>query len=654
MTQRSGSTDEKLESWKEIAAFLGRGVRTVQRWERTEDLPVRRHQHERGGTVYAYKSELLEWYQGRQSRLEAEAPHVEVETAQGPRRQSPIMPIGAGVAAVVILLLLLVLPTRSRQFAGPSTTLLSVTGRASQAVLSADGQRIAFAWNGEREFGNLDVYVKEVASGAPRRLTDDSNNEHSPSWSSDARSLVFLRDNAGVFLLNTGGGRASMLVPQQAGAVYGVGTSWSADGKHLYYSERSSAGRPLEIFHLNVSSRNADRVTSVPEGQGDMYPSLSPDGRYLAFVHQAKTLASDVQVIGLGPDGTAVAQRQPLTTAGSRIAGLDWTSDGRGIVFSSDHSGRRRLWMIRRGWLGWKSSAEPLAFAGEDAFQPSVSGPSLAYSRRYWPTAIWKVDLRGKEPPANPVKIVASAREDLEPAWSSDGRRLAFVSTRTGHTEIWTSQADGSGAVQLTHFSGPLTHKPVWSPDGRTIAFHSGPERSSSVFLVPRTGGKPVRLTTSGMHSNEPAWSPDGKRIYFTSNQGGSDRIWSVSVDGGEPSPVTAGAAGQPQLSADGAWLYFRRGGIMRVPAGGGPERSVVQAPVGTFAVGADGIYFDRGFGDYVPPELHFYDFKTAETRLLMQFERRKSAGLALSPDGRSILVPLNDRQSSEIMLVRE
>src|SRR5687768_6595980 len=69
---RSATSQERLESWKEIAAFLGKGVRTVQRWERTEDLPVRRHVHERGGTVYAYKSEVLEWYRSRQTRLETE------------------------------------------------------------------------------------------------------------------------------------------------------------------------------------------------------------------------------------------------------------------------------------------------------------------------------------------------------------------------------------------------------------------------------------------------------------------------------------------------------------------------------------------------------------------------------------------------------
>ena len=88
------------------------------------------------------------------------------------------------------------------------------------------------------------------------------------------------------------------------------------------------------------------------------------------------------------------------------------------------------------------------------------------------------------------------------------------------------------------------------------------------------------------------------------------------------------------------------------MPIGGGQEERVLEGPIGTFAIAPDGLYFDRGFGDYAPPELYFHDLKSGQTRPLMRFERRKSAGLALAPSGDSLLVPLNDRQSSEIVLV--
>src|SRR2546426_11273236 len=65
--------DKKLVSWKEIAAYLGREVRTVQRWENTEGLPVHRHEHLRKSTVYAYASELDEWFRKRQPKDDPEA-----------------------------------------------------------------------------------------------------------------------------------------------------------------------------------------------------------------------------------------------------------------------------------------------------------------------------------------------------------------------------------------------------------------------------------------------------------------------------------------------------------------------------------------------------------------------------------------------------
>jgi hypothetical protein len=66
----------RLDSWKEIAAYLKRGVRTVQRWEREESLPVHRLQHEKAGTVYAYKHELDAWWTARAER-EPEPPQPE-------------------------------------------------------------------------------------------------------------------------------------------------------------------------------------------------------------------------------------------------------------------------------------------------------------------------------------------------------------------------------------------------------------------------------------------------------------------------------------------------------------------------------------------------------------------------------------------------
>src|SRR5216684_4011697 len=90
--------DKKLVSWKEIASYLGREVRTVQRWERTEGLPVRRHEHKKKSTVYAYAGELDAWIKQRQPKDDPEAdaafvPEPDVDAAGEKEIGEPILPV---------------------------------------------------------------------------------------------------------------------------------------------------------------------------------------------------------------------------------------------------------------------------------------------------------------------------------------------------------------------------------------------------------------------------------------------------------------------------------------------------------------------------------------------------------------------------------
>lgn len=102
-TAGSASADDRLDSWKEIAAYLGREVRTVQGWEKTEGLPVHRHQHSRQGSVYALKSELDTW---REARREPPAVPA-LETPPAPRPRRPWAWLGAlGVVALAGALVL--------------------------------------------------------------------------------------------------------------------------------------------------------------------------------------------------------------------------------------------------------------------------------------------------------------------------------------------------------------------------------------------------------------------------------------------------------------------------------------------------------------------------------------------------------------------
>ncbi len=113
-----------------------------------------------------------------------------------------------------------------------------------------------------------------------------------------------------------------------------------------------------------------------------------------------------------------------------------------------------------------------------------------------------------------PVNLTRSAGVDELPVWSPNGQRIAFVSNRTGHDEVFVMNADGSGVVQLTNVSGGNSY-PVWSPDGSRIAFISGRAGHKALFVMNADGSAQVRFTTDTAPEHFPSWAGDGVRIAY-------------------------------------------------------------------------------------------------------------------------------------------
>jgi TolB protein len=159
-------------------------------------------------------------------------------------------------------------------------------------------------------------------------------------------------------------------------------------------------------------------------------------------------------------------------------------------------------------------------------------------------------------------RITGSPISDVDPAWSPDGRRIAFTSERDGDREIYVMNADGSNAVRLTNSPAP-DDRPAWSPDGARIAFVSARDGSADIYVMNADGTNPVRLTTNTTYDGDPAWSPDGSRIAFWSDRDGSSAIWVMSADGSAPVRLTTNSYGrgdrQPAWSPDGTKIAFSR-----------------------------------------------------------------------------------------------
>ena len=338
--------------------------------------------------------------------------------------------------------------------------------------------------------------------------------------------------------------------------------------------------------------------------------------------------------------------------------GIAWSGDGKSLVVAA-------LGNLMRVSI---AGGEPQRLlSGRDVETPAVSrdGRRLAYAQHFVNANIWRVPLtRSPAAALRPTPLISSTREELTPAFSPDGRRLAFTSTRSGSGEVWISDADGSNPRPVTSFGGPLTGSPRWSPDGRWVALDSRARDRSDVYVVASEGGAPRRLETGQADSETPFWSSDGEWIYFSAPEDGMHQVFKVRQEGGRATRLTEGGGSGPQSAPDGKRIYYWREGketsIWSVSSSGGDERPVAGMPPVppefgvSWALGPNGIHFLEGGGH---PGVVFFDFATARARRVADLPGAPypwAGGIALSPDGRSVLFSKVEHGTSDIMLIED
>ena len=184
-----------------------------------------------------------------------------------------------------------------------------------------------------------------------------------------------------------------------------------------------------------------------------------------------------------------------------------------------------------------------------------VFSTRIAYVTKAGPRYnLWVADADGE----NAQSALASNEPIISPAFSADGKRLAYVSFESRKPVVYVHDIATGSRRLIANFRGSNS-APAWSPDGRTLAVTLTRDGGSQIYTISSNGGEAKRLTQSGSIDTEPLYSADGRSIYFVSDRGGAPQIYRMNANGGDPQRVTFTGTYNisPTLSPDGRWLAY-------------------------------------------------------------------------------------------------
>ena len=487
-------------------------------------------------------------------------------------------PLGAPVLAQTGSNLLLRNPTISRdQIAfvyagdlwiigregGDARRLTAGTGIETDPIFSPDGKLIAFT--GEYE-GNTDVYVVETAGGVPRRLTYHPGPDSATGWTPDGRGVLFRSQREShtfaprLFIIPLAGSHPSEVpLPQVSEGCY------SPDGRRMAYVPLLRAfgqwknyrgGRTTPIWIANLADSSVEKLPREnsndynPMWVGDKVYFLSDrEGAVTIFSYDTrlKTIAKVVRNTGLD---------------------IKSASSGDGVIVY-EQVGSLHLLDLNSG----KTNQVPVRVAGDVAsVRPrfvrvagSIRNAALSPSGA---RAVFETRGEILTVPAEKgdVRVLTntSGVAERDPAWSPDGKWIAYFSDESGEYALHLRSQSGMGDVRRINLGSPPSfyYSPLWSPDSKKIAYT---DKRLNLWYVDVEGSTPPVRIDANTYDNpfcvmDPSWSPDSRFIAYTKqlkNRLGTVFIYSLEEKKTRQVTDNMSDARFAQFDKDGKHLYF-------------------------------------------------------------------------------------------------
>jgi Tol biopolymer transport system component len=697
----SSAPGERLESWKEIAAYLRRDVTTAQRWEKREGLPVHRHLHDKAGSVYAFRSELDAWALRRRSSGAPEATDVDaaIDTPAGdagasdharltgPQAQQSLPRSGsfrwmlalAAVFAIVVAGAAWQMWGRQRvrnvPVADAAMVPLTDFGGVSQAAaISRDGQYAAFL--SDRD-GRMDLWVTHIGTGVFYNRTREAAGELvNPA----IRTVGFTPDNANVTFWARGAGGGSDDISVWAVPVLGgqprpyiegaAESDASRDGSRVVYH---TAGPGDPTFVRDAARAATDRlVFSAPLPQHSHFPTWSPDQAFIYFVQGQAPDHSAAGIAGVGlrhadiwrikADGGPLdsAQDEPaerLTYHDASVSHPVFIDDRTLLYLATDQNGAgpfiHSLDVERRTTRQLQPGSGIERYASLSA---SADGTRVVATLARSSGTLWRLPIGKGSQKAEHISVPTA--NGASPRFGAG--YFVYVSSKSGGDSIWKMRADG--ATELwSAADARIVGGPAISRDGRHMAF-AVRQRDRRTLFVANTDGTGARAVPASLvPDGDPAWAPDGRSLTIAALERGGSRVFSVDVETGRAVRLVDEHSTDPVWSPDGRFLIYSGADVgttfplHAAAPDGTPQR---LPPMGQFTRGARRMVFLPGQrtllvlrGEIRHKNLWTIDLDTGAERQLTEFPQDFDVSdFDVSPDGTELVVE-QAQERSEIVL---